>query len=448
MLYLNSIENAEASPTEKKFAICHEEVSSMQNVPELAPSRELLAQWQSNTIDWDEFRERFTDEMRTEYSNGKESRLKRLAKRSLENDIALHSPEPSGEQTYRAILEEIINIIWKKEERTERVRNLAREPIEESQPQEDIARILEATLLELNLTKDDKTQLLRENDELNRDIQYLQTESHNKGKENDELKKRIDQLEEKINTHEATTDNLRQTLSEKQEIISKQKREIQLCDNAIGERDKETDKLKTQITQLREQIKNHTESIKTRDKLKTQITQLREQIKNHTESIKTRENKIQLLRAESYKKSRENDELKSQIDLLQDANAERRIKEIAVEAIENNSGIGQFFRNVSIDEHLPDTLRLRLMLSLKQALKISVFDKPKLGSLIKDYTDFGGTDLDKFDESDYYLAHVIRTQRNLIQYAKKAVDKKTMRGRILCCFFAAALLSPKLPELE
>ncbi len=380
MLYLNSIENAEASPTEKKFAICHEEVSAMQNVPELAPSRELLAQWQSNEIDWKEFNKKFREEMRAEYSNGKESLLKRLAKRSLVNDIALHSPEPSGERTYRAILEEIINIIWKKEGRTERVRNLARESIEESQPQEDITRILEATLLELNLTKDDKTQLLRENDE---------------------LKRKIDQLKEKI---------------------SNQKREIQSLQAEIGEKDTENNKLKRKITRLEGEIRTHAKSIGTKD------------------------DQIQSLRAETYKKGRENDELKEQMTQFRDVNAQRRIREIAVEAAGNNSEIRQYFRNISIDERLPDTLRLRLMLSLKKALKISVFDKPALGGLISDYTDFGSTDLDKFHESDHYLAHVIRTQRNLIQFGRKTIDEKTMMGRILCCFFAAALLSPKLPE--
>jgi hypothetical protein len=48
----------------------------------------------------------------------------------LENDVTLHSPEPSGEQTHRAILEEIVNNIWKREGRTDRVINLAWEPAE------------------------------------------------------------------------------------------------------------------------------------------------------------------------------------------------------------------------------------------------------------------------------------------------------------------------------
>ena len=129
MLYLNSVENAAASKTEKKYAICHEKIPAMQNITELAPSKELLAQWESKEIDWEEFREQFTDEMRAQYRNG-ESRLKKLIKYSLGNDVTLHSPEPSGEQTYRAILEEIVNNIWKREGRTDRVINLAWEPAE------------------------------------------------------------------------------------------------------------------------------------------------------------------------------------------------------------------------------------------------------------------------------------------------------------------------------
>jgi uncharacterized protein YeaO (DUF488 family) len=133
MLYLNSIENAEASPTERKYAICHEEVPLMPNIPELAPSRELLAQWQSQEIGWEEFHKQFIEEMRTEYLNGEMSRLRGLANYSLENNVTLHSPEPGGEQTYRTILEEIINGIWKSKGETARVTNLAREQVEESQ---------------------------------------------------------------------------------------------------------------------------------------------------------------------------------------------------------------------------------------------------------------------------------------------------------------------------
>ena len=129
MLYLNSVENAAASKTEKKYAICHEKIPAMQNITELAPSKELLAQWESQEIDWEEFREQFTDEMRAQYRNG-ESRLKKLIKYSLGNDVTLHSPEPSGEQTYRAILEDIVDNIWKREGRTDRVINLAWEPAE------------------------------------------------------------------------------------------------------------------------------------------------------------------------------------------------------------------------------------------------------------------------------------------------------------------------------
>ena len=103
----------------------------MQNITELAPSKELLAQWEAQEIGWEEFREQFTDEMRAEYRS-EQSRLKGLTKYSLENDVTLHSQEPGGEQTYRAVLEEIINNIWQREGRPDRVINLAGAPVEAS----------------------------------------------------------------------------------------------------------------------------------------------------------------------------------------------------------------------------------------------------------------------------------------------------------------------------
>ncbi len=129
MLYLNSVENAAASKTDKKYAICYEKIPAMQNITELAPSKELLTQWRSREIGWEEFRKNFMAEMRAEYRK-EESKLKHLIQYSLENDITLHSPEPSGEQTYRAILEELINEIWQGEGRTDRVINLVGESVE------------------------------------------------------------------------------------------------------------------------------------------------------------------------------------------------------------------------------------------------------------------------------------------------------------------------------
>ena len=129
MLYLNAVENVAASKTAKKYAICYEKIPAMQNISELAPSKELLAQWESKEIGWETFRKQFTAEMRVEYrKNG--SQLKQLMEHSLANDITLHSPEPNGEQTYRAILAEIINNIWQREGRTDRVLNLAVEPVD------------------------------------------------------------------------------------------------------------------------------------------------------------------------------------------------------------------------------------------------------------------------------------------------------------------------------
>ena len=398
MLYLNSIENVKASPTEEKYAICHDEVPSMPNIPELAPSRELLTQWQSNTIDWEEFREQFTDEMRAEYRK-EEGRLKGLIKYALENDVTLHSPEPSGEQTYRAILEGIINAILADKGQTDRVINLARKPVEESQPQEDIANLFGNTLHELNLTKGDNTRLLIENAELRKDIQSFETESHSKGKENNELKKRIDQLEEKINTHEATIDDLRRTLSEKQEIISDQKNEIQ---------------------SLQQQIDNS----------ETTIGDLRR-------TLSEKDGEIQSLNNAIGERDSENDELKKQVAPLQDINTHPGIRDIAVKATGDDPVFGEYFRTLDIDKSLPETLRNWLIMHLRTDPN----SRKRLPTLIREYADF-----DEFDEYDVQLAHAIRTQRELIAYRKQEIDERTIMGRALCCFFAAALLSPKLPE--
>ena len=129
MLYLNSVENAAATKTDKKYAICHEKIPAMQNITELTPSKKLLTRWRSKEIGWKEFRKNFVAEMKVEYRK-EESQLKKLIQYSLENDITLHSPESSSEHTYRAILEELINDIWQGEGRTDRVINLAGESVE------------------------------------------------------------------------------------------------------------------------------------------------------------------------------------------------------------------------------------------------------------------------------------------------------------------------------
>ncbi len=483
MLYLNSIENAEASPTEQKFAICHEEVPSMQNIPELAPSQRLLAQWQSNEIDWEEFRERFTDEMRAEYRN-EQGRLRRLPSYSLENDVALHSPEPGGEQTYRAILEGIINIIWESEGQTDRVINLAPEPVEESHLQEDIASLFGNTLHELKLTKDDNTRLLRENDELKRRTDQLeeainthattldnlrQTVSEKEGeiqsindatgeryRENNELKTRIARLEGEINTHETIGDNLHQTVSEKEG-------EIQSLNDAIGERDREKDGLNRSNRELDKQVNTHEttignlnktlsekeEIILTKDddikslqaesrnkngenaELKRQIDQLRGEINTHTESIRTKDDEIQSI-SDKY------EQLKRKFPSYHNKN----IRDIAVKATRDNPVAFEIdFSNLVIDSDLPITLHEWL----KRGLGTDQDPQSPFYDLIRSHTDYRveyslyGT----FDKYDVPLADVIRTQRHLIAHPQR-MDERTKMARVYCCFFAAALLSPKL----
>ncbi len=445
MLYLNSIDNAEASPTEKKYAICHEEVPSMLNIPELAPSRKLLAQWESKEISWGEFHERFTDEMRAEYRK-EENRLKGLIKYTLENDVTLHSPEPSGEQTYRAILEGIINALLADKGQTDRVINLARKPVEESQPQEDIANLFGNTLHELNLTKSDNTRLLIENAELKKDVQSFETESHNKGKENDELKKRRDQLEEKINTHETTIDDLHQTLSEKQVIISNQKNEIQSLQQQIDNPETIIGDLRRTLSEKDGEIQSLNNAIGEGDSKNDRLNRINGQLQ---EQINTHETTIGDLRRTLSEKDGEIQSLNDKYQELQGkfrSYYNQQIRDIALKATRDNPVVFDTdFNSLIIDSNLPIPLRAWL----EKALKINQNSQSDLYHLIREHTDFKAEyTLDgKFDKYDVPLADVIRTQRNLIAHPER-MDERTKLARVYCCFFAADLLAPKLSQAK
>ena len=422
MLYLNSFENAAAIKTEEGYVI-----SPMPNITELVPSKELLAQWQSKKISWEEFREGFIEEMQAEFK-GDKSRLKGLAKHSLENDVTLLSPEPSGEQTYRAILEEIINKIWKKEGRTDHVINLAQEP---SELQKEIAE------------KDEK-------------IKSLQTENRNKDIENDKLNEQINQLQEQINTYA-------ESIKSRDRIILTKDDEVKSLQAKSHNKDTENDKLKKQTDQLQEQIDTHTESIKSlsemlsakeeeiqslqaeshnkdteNDELKAETDHLQEQINTHTESIKsqdeiisTKDDEIKSLKAKSRKKESDIAQLQEQI------NNDQKIRDIAVEAIGDDK-LEKYFRNLKIDENLPVELCKWLEGRLKKVLDSSDTLYKLIQHCITDQI---------LDSDDAGFAHSIRKQRNLFSH-DSPIDEKTKMGRVLYCFFAEALVFPKLPEIE
>ena len=230
-------------------------------------------------------------------------------------------------------------------------------------------------------------------------IQDLQTESHNKDRKNDELKRQINQLEEKINTHQTTIDDLHRTLSEKDE-------QIQDLQTESHNKDRKNVELKRQINQLEEKIL-------------------------------TKEGEVKPLKAESRGKERENEKLRQQVDQFQDINIHPGIRDIAVRATGDDPAFGKYFRTLDIDKNLPETLRNWLI----RHLRTDPNSRKRLPTLIREYADFG-----EFDEYDVQLAHAIRTQRELIAYRRQEIDERTIMGRALCCFFAAALLSPKLPE--
>lgn len=128
MLYLDALENRPETGPQNQFAICHEKVAGIPAIPELTPSLQLLEKWETRTIEWGEFQQSFKAELRKEYGKGDTSRLKGLANYCLQNEVILYSPEPPGEQTYRAILTEVINSIWERLGETDRAIDRAATP--------------------------------------------------------------------------------------------------------------------------------------------------------------------------------------------------------------------------------------------------------------------------------------------------------------------------------
>ncbi len=112
MLYLDTLDNLKKNNTQNQFVICHQAVDGLQRILELTPAAELLRRWETEKLGWEEFQQAFKTQLREEYSKGEKSRLKGLANYCLENDVVLYSPESPGEQTYRAVLTEVINSIW------------------------------------------------------------------------------------------------------------------------------------------------------------------------------------------------------------------------------------------------------------------------------------------------------------------------------------------------
>ena len=216
------------------------------------------------------------------------------------------------------------------------------------------------------------------------------------------MKARIDQLEGEINTRKTTIDTLRRTLSEKEEIVSNQRHEIQSLNDVIGERNKEQDGLNGRNRELEEQINTH----------KTTIGNLHRTLSKKEETISNQ---------------------------LQNINTYSKIRDIAVKAAGNDPE----FRKLTIDKYLPIALEEWLKTHLNQALGKS---NAGLYSLIENDIDFDEElNPDELDYSDYDLAHVIKTQRNVLAHPEE-MKKETGMARVLCCFFAAALLSSKRPK--
>jgi myosin heavy subunit len=263
MLYLNALENQATNQTGEEFTLCHE---GLRNLVELVPSKQLLRQWESKEIDWEEFRERFKAELRDEYSKeskGEKSRLKGLTTYSLENDVILYSPEPPGEQTYRAVLGEVVNIIWQREQRTERVIDLSLTVVTEQELKALEHRITQLES-ELNALKEQKKCLQAEN-------QNLQREETDLLEKKKQLTAEINEMEDERTRLESEMDELKQH----QEILQVQNRDSQQeatdslstkkrLDDEIDELIQQKARLEDEIIQLNLKLDNLAQELEKR----------------------------------------------------------------------------------------------------------------------------------------------------------------------------------------
>lgn len=270
-------------------------------------------------------------------------------------------------------------------------------------PQEDEERsYLSDTLSEMDDT------ISTQDDE----IKSLKAAVEQKDRQNSELQEEIDRLH-----------GIAKGIHSLDERLSNKDDEIQLLNDAIGERNRKNNQLNRQIDQLKAEINNH----------KTTIDDL-------SQTLSEKDGEIQSFSDAVDEKDRENSQLRTQITQLQDINTHPGIRDIVLEATGNDPE----FRKFNIDEYLPIALEEWLETHLNQALGRRNVD---LYNLIDNHIDCEGEKLnpDEFDYSDRHLAYVIRTQRNVLAHPKE-MKKETGMARILCCFFAAALLPSKRPK--
>ena len=198
-------------------------------------------------------------------------------------------------------------------------------------------------------------------------------------------------MKQKLTPARQPIDALRQTVSEKEEIISNQRHEIQSLKDVIGERDKEQDGLNGRNRELKEQVNTHKATIGT---LRRTLSKKEEIISNQ----------------------------------LQNINTYSKIRDIAVKA----AGTDLEFKTLKIDEYLPINREEWLETRLNQAL-----GRRNVGlyNLIDNHIDFDeDLNRDELDYSDYDLAHVIKTQRNVLAHPEKMKKETGMAG-----YFAASL---------
>lgn len=127
MLYLATLNRKEEAKG-LVLTLTRERIVGLRNLPDLCPSRRLISRYRSGSIPWEEFKERYLNELREEYRRSR-SKLRGLAEYAAEKDVTLLVPEDDFHIGYLSVLGDAVDAIWRRRGLGIRVQRLFEERV-------------------------------------------------------------------------------------------------------------------------------------------------------------------------------------------------------------------------------------------------------------------------------------------------------------------------------
>ncbi len=192
-----------------------------------------------------------------------------------------------------------------------------------------------------------------------------------------------------------------------------------------------TKDLYQEINSLKESLASISSATQTDSELKKLLAQKEMEVVQNKEALALANQRLQELEAQ-------NSYLQAQVQKGSQLNIQDLLKNIAIEATDNDSLFMSAIDAISLDSNLPIHLSIQIDKQLRRVMKISD-ENVNFADLISQ-----AREAEIVDKQIADLCHLIRKQRNIL--AHETVHPKTVTTRVILCLFAAALLWPNLPE--